>query len=381
MSGRVFAWMGAGFLTGALALASAGAVAPQAAAPAAEPAPQACISTPDRLDRECVDPADLPHSLAAARLMAPRIAARRLALAAAAISRVGQELRAAWPVLQDAPDGESIQIITSDSGHSWLGIRMEEVTGQKAKELKLPADRGVLVSSVSEDSPAAKAGLKAGDVILEFDGQRVEGTAALARMVREVPPGRSVSLSVWREGRALSLNVEIGSRGARRSLDRDFYFEIPELPDVAIPPIPPIPAIPSIEIGPMTTFRMFGAPLLGIDAEDLSGQLGNYFGAPGGQGILVREVMPGSAAEKAGLKAGDVILRVDGKRVKDMAELRSALRDRVSQAGDGSDSGKSAPVASVASELTLLRAGKEITVRVELQPPIRRIRPMHHVAV
>ena len=375
---RVFGWFGGAMLTAALALTSTGAAAPHARVPQPKPAPQACVSTPASSDCVCVDLHELPETLSALDVVAPQIAADRLALAAEAMSRVPLELQQAMPAAPEAPDGQSFEIFSSDSGSGWLGIGMEEVSTAKAKDLKLPADRGVLVTSVVDDSPAAKSGLKAGDVITEFDGQRVEGTLAFGRMVREVPAGRTVSLSIWREGHSQSLTVQVGSRSARRSGGRDFYYVGPGEPELAIPQIPPIPAIPRIEVGPLEGFRMFGAPMLGIDAEDLSGQLGSYFGAPDGQGILIREVMPGTAAEKAGLKAGDVILRVDGKRVKDSGELRSALRDRVSQASEGSDSEKPAPVTS---DLTILRAGKEMTVRVELQAPMKRIRAGHRVAV
>jgi S1-C subfamily serine protease len=215
-------------------------------------------------------------------------------------------------------------------------------------------------------------------VITEFDGQRVEGTLALQRMVREVPAGRSVSLAVWRDGQAQTLRVEIGSRRAGRFAGRDVFVlpdHIPDL-DIEIGPIPPVPPIPAIEIGPMGHFRMFGAPLLGIDAEDLSGQLGHYFGAPDGQGVLVREVMPGTPAEKAGLKAGDVIVRVDGKRVRDAEELRSALRSKQAKPAEGPEAEKTA-----SAELAVLRAGKEVAVKVELQTPARKVRPARRVAV
>src|SRR5208282_4923008 len=284
--------------------------------------------------------------------------------------------------VQAAANQSNVEIYESDAGPGWLGIRMEEVSSERAKELKLPAERGALVTYVAEDSPAAKAGLKVNDVITEFDGQRVEGTMALVRLVHEVPAGRSVSLTIWRDGHTQSLTVEIASRrdGHPGERDHDYFYSITPRPDmnIEIPPIPPIPPIPAIEFGPFDGFRTFGGPVLGIDAEDLSGQLGSYFGAPDGQGILVRELMPGTPAEKAGLKAGDVILRVDGKRVKNSEELRSALREKSAKAGEEADSDKT-PVPAV--DLTILRAGKETTVRVELQSPARRMRPVRRVAV
>jgi serine protease Do len=376
MFSRVMGWIGGGLLTGALALTTSGAAAPGAQAPAAAPAPpsQACACAPQHSECVSVDLQDLPEVVDAQEL-----AAHKMALASGEMSRALQEGQQALAEVQEAPDERSIEVF-SFGGRAWLGIRMEDVSAEKAKELKLPADRGALVAYVAPDSPAAKAGIKVGDVITEFDGQRVEGTVALQRLVHEVPAGRTVGLAVWRAGRAQSLSVEISSRGAATSGDHDYIYAGPDNPGMTlrIPRIQAIPAIPSIDIGPLGPFPMFGAPLLGIDAEDLSDQLGNYFGAPDGQGVLVREVMPGTPAEKAGLKAGDVILSVDGNRVKDAAELRSALRDKISKAAEGADSQKAAPVTA---DLTVLRSGKELTVRVELQIPARRIRPARHLAV
>lgn len=362
MVGRIGQWVGGSLLVGTLAVASSGSAMPQNRAPVAPPAPPECVCAPataatvfseldDELSGLDFDVADLESGEIAEAI-------------------AGQEA-------QDFHDRHSFQVFSSSS--PWLGIHTEEVTSAKAKELNLPAERGVLVASVTEDSPAAKAGLKAGDVITEFDGQRVEGALTLQRLVRETPVGRKVSFSIWRDGRAQSLTVEIGSRRAFRSHDGNaFFMGNPDM-NIQIPSIPAIAPLPNIAIGSLPGLRLFGAPALGIDAEDLSGQLGNYFGAPDGEGVLVREVMPGLPAEKAGLKAGDVIIRVDGKRVKDASELRAALRDKLSKAAEGADPEKS-PAPAV--DLTIIRSGKESVVRVEMESPRLRVRPLTpHVAV
>ena len=373
MISRIAARIGGGMLAGVLALAGSGAAAPQGPPVTLEGAQQDCERAAERLAEARARLQEALAALEARASVAPAIAAqmsqRALAQVASALAEV-----------QAGEDQGNVEIYESDAGRGWLGIRMEEVSSERAKELKLPAERGALVTYVAEDSPAAKAGLKVNDVITEFDGQRVEGTMALVRLVHEVPAGRSVSLTIWRDGHTQSLTVEIASRRAGHpgERDRDYFYAITPRPDMDIAPIPPIPPIPAIEFGPLGGFRVFGGPVLGIDAEDLSGQLGNYFGAPDGQGILVREVMPGTPAEKAGLKAGDVILRVDGKRVKNSDELRSALREKSAKAGEEPDSDKApAPTA----DLTILRAGKETTARVELQSPARRLRPVRRVAV
>jgi len=228
-----------------------------------------------------------------------------------------------------------------DGDRGWLGVTISEVTAEKAKELKLSAERGVLLGEVEAESPAAKAGLKANDVVTEFNGQRIEGTAQFRRLIRETPPGRAVQLTVWRDGRAQSVSVQLGNfvehaRTRVRMLgpkDFDFHFEMPEMG------------------GNFFTSRR---PMLGIDVEDLNSQLGSYFGAPDGEGVLVREVKSGTPAEKAGLKAGDVITKIDGERIRNVSELREKLHARRDK--------KSVSVG-------VLRKGAEMSLDVGIEQP------------
>jgi S1-C subfamily serine protease len=223
---------------------------------------------------------------------------------------------------------EEFAIALEDEGGSWLGVETQEVTAEKAKELKLSAERGVVIGKVLEESPAAKAGLKDGDVITEINGERVEGTVQFRRIIRETPAGRTLQLTVWRDGRSQKVSATLGKMQENRkrwmnAMPQVFNFRTPEIPEVA-----PMPGMPSIEWD--NGNLLLNRPRLGIDAEDISGQLGSYFGAPEGEGVLVRDVNSGSAAEKAGLKAGDVITSLNGERVHGVAELRSKL-----SAGEG----------------------------------------------
>jgi serine protease Do len=226
--------------------------------------------------------------------------------------------------LPDVADIEQddVRILIDGNGTGWLGVETHEVTTDKAKELKLTAERGVVLGKIVPDSPAAKAGLKENDVVTEINGQRVEGTAQFRRMVHEIPAGRSIQLTVWRDGRSQTVSVTLGkSEQGRHAMKMlaptpgTFAFRMPDMPE--------IPDIPSMEWngGVLTG----GHPRLGIDAEDLNGQLGAFFGAPEGEGILVREVNSGSAAEKAGVKAGDVITSLNGERIRSVSELREKL--------------------------------------------------------
>src|SRR5882762_2415025 len=102
-------------------------------------------------------------------------------------------------------------VVESDRGAGWLGVTISEVSADKAKESKLSTAQGVLVEQVDSIGPAAKAGLKTGDIITEFNGQRVEGTMGFRRMVRETPEGRTVQLTIWRDGRSQALSAELAS--------------------------------------------------------------------------------------------------------------------------------------------------------------------------
>src|SRR5947209_668314 len=97
-------------------------------------------------------------------------------------------------------------------GGSYMGIGVVDVTAERAKTLNLKEERGVEVTSVVEDGPAAKAGVKEGDVVLDYNGQPVQGTEQFQRLVRETPPGRQVKVGVWRSGAAQTLTATVGER-------------------------------------------------------------------------------------------------------------------------------------------------------------------------
>ncbi|MGB2644284.1 MAG: PDZ domain-containing protein [Candidatus Acidiferrum sp.] len=225
-----------------------------------------------------------------------------------------------------APDGPGPMVFFNDEGASWLGVESQDVTTENVKDLKLPAERGVLLERIVPDSPAAKAGLKDHDVITEINGQRVEGEAQFRRMIQEIPAGRSAQFTVWRDGRAQTVEVTLGKSEEHgnawfRTAPRAFSFQLPRM---ETPEVPELPEVPGGDWGGLAVIA--GArPRLGIDAEDLNGQLGSYFGAPDGEGVLIREVNSGSAAEKAGLKSGDVITSLDGERIRSLGDLREQL--------------------------------------------------------
>ncbi len=201
------------------------------------------------------------------------------------------------------------------SGTSYLGIGAVEVTSERAKALNLKEDRGVEVAHVEEDSPAAKAGVKTGDVVLEYNGEKVEGVDQLIRFVRETPPGRQVTMVVWRGGSTQNLTMMVAAR-------KNTIIETPNGPITV--PVPPMPPMPPFEI---PRFEMsWQSPLIGIEGESLvpQGQLADFFGVQ--DGVLVKSVIKNSPAEKAGIRAGDVIVKVDDSKVTSPREITSVLR-------------------------------------------------------
>lgn len=255
---------------------------------------------------------------------------------------------------------DNVEMLLGNGG-SWLGVETREVSPESMKELKLPAERGVLVGKVMDESPAAKGGLKAKDVITEINGQRVEGTAQFRRMLHEIPPGRATQLTVWREGHSQSLSVTLGKSEPKfftkvMTTPGSFDVRVPDFPK-NMPNVEMIPDVPDFE---NFNFYFNDHPRLGIAIEELNGQLGNYFGAPNGEGILVESVDEGSAAEKAGLKAGDVITKINGEPIHKTHELRERLHANA----------ESKPL-----NLTVLRNKSEMSISVTL-PPAEKKREM-----
>ncbi len=249
----------------------------------------------------------------------------------------------AWlPVMgaqSQAPKARSAS--SYSQSRSYLGIAGVDLTEERAKALGLKEPQGLEVTWVDEDSPAARAGIKQGDVIIEYNGQPVEGGEQFVRMVQETPTGRKAAMQVWRSGAKQSVTATIGSRS-----DRPFVL----MPGTRFPPFPPEP--PMI---PDTPYDMFSwrSTTLGVETEALNTQLAEFFGVK--QGVLVRAVTKGSAADSAGLKAGDVITKVDGQAVSSPRSITPFLRN----------SGKNVT-------LTVVRNHKELTLNVRLAKNLLR---------
>lgn len=245
---------------------------------------------------------------------------------------------------------------------SYLGIGVQEANADRAKELKLPEVHGVEVTRVEENSPAAKAGILKGDVVLQYNGQRVEGTEQFVRLVRETPPGRQATLLVSRNGVTQTVTATIGERkdvvyrvrpdfgeweelreSWRGTWASKFQEEMAKLQEDLLRMQQRMPDMPGV-------FVAIRGGMLGIEAETLNTQMAEFFGVK--QGVLVRSVAKDSAAEKAGIKAGDIIVRIDNEEVATASALSRRVREMESRGS---------------FPLTVVRNRQEMVLNVELE--------------
>jgi len=183
----------------------------------------------------------------------------------------------------------------ADSGHvsrSWLGVAIQPLTPELAKGFNLGDAKGALVSNVTDDSPADKAGIKAGDIITEYDGKKVGRTEDLPRLVAETQAGREVPMTVLRDGKPMKLTAKVAK------LDD---------PDQKV----------AAEAGEKGK--------LGVAVEPVTAAIAKELGLKEPKGLVVKRVEDGSPAANAGIRTGDVILEVDRQAVKDVAGLRQIV--------------------------------------------------------
>jgi serine protease Do len=212
-----------------------------------------------------------------------------------------------------------------------IGVTVEDLEGDDAKQ------RGVRIETVTPDGPADKAGLKAGDTISEFDGERVRSMLHFSRLVQETPPGRAVPVTLTRGGQRLNVTITPD----RRSWSDDFGVRLLDVPRGRVTPMPTPPTPPRAPRPPAMVlpevfdspglFRFSSGRRLGVTIEGLDDQLAQYFGVK--EGVLVKSVEEGSAAQKAGIKAGDVLTAINGSKVYDTSDVNRVV-NRIDEAGE-----------------------------------------------
>ena len=229
----------------------------------------------------------------------------------------------------------------SFDGGSYLGIETQEVTKDNFGKFGLREVRGVAVEKVVENSPAAQAGLQAGDVIIKFEGEEVESVRKLSRLISEVAPDHQVKLKILRNGSEQEITATMGKRETPAVFNGNFKMEnfpkIEAMPDFQVmpkmPPMPKIEAFPDgqgafVWKGDGDGFFFGSNRQIGVSVSSLTKQLGEYFGVSEGKGLLINNVRENSPAAKAGLKAGDIIIEADGKEIKNNMDLIRVLNDK-----------------------------------------------------
>ncbi len=201
-------------------------------------------------------------------------------------------------------------------GSSYLGVDIADVSSERLGELKLKEEHGAEVTMVDQDAPAGKAGLHEHDVIVSLNGTAVESAAQLRRMIKETPPGRVVTLGISRDGQPLTIKVQLADR--RKSMAWEPHM--PEMPEM-----PKMPTMPEFDV-PISVVMVHSSLRSGLMVENITQQLGDFFGVKDGKGVLVRMVEKGSRGEKAGFRAGDVIVKVNNQAVRDTSDFTHALR-------------------------------------------------------
>ncbi len=259
----------------------------------------------------------------------------------------------------------------------YLGVDVTDVDDERASDLGMSRPRGVYIFEVVDGEPAAEAGIENGDVIVAWNGERVESVAQLRRLTGETPPGRAVDLTVLRDGAEREVTVELADRMGVFSGSRGLTFLSPQVEVSRVYPSPSRDARERVRErarelegmavrvreaqeraaeGMSRLVYLAGRPRLGANTQSLGDQLAEYFGVEGG--VLVTSVYEDTPASEGGLRAGDVIVGIGDEDVGDPNDLREALADL--EPGEVS--------------VRIVRDGAEQTLTVELEDRERPLR-------
>ncbi|MGA9669673.1 MAG: PDZ domain-containing protein [Terracidiphilus sp.] len=216
-------------------------------------------------------------------------------------------------------------LLHSTTSQGYLGVDLADVDQEKAQSLKLKELRGAIITLIDHDAPAGQIGLKVNDVVIQINGQDVEGAEQLRRMLHEIPAGRKVSLEISRDGNIQTLAVQLADR---RVMEHEIWSRIGKSDDVFAQPSGGMGILKGegdAGVPGVLRLSIFGSSLnVGAFVEPLAAQTAEYLGIP--SGLMVKQVARKSEAAVAGLKMHDVILKVGADNITDLSSWDRALR-------------------------------------------------------
>lgn len=251
-----------------------------------------------------------------------------------------------------------------ERAQGYLGVEFRDTSDEQIGALHLQGPRGAEITMVDHDGPAGKAGLRVHDIVIQMNGQNIASSDDLRHRIRESSPGAAVSLSIMRQGHAMTLTAQLANR---EEVDRLAWKQM-TVPDPVTSEDAPVVSVANehfaAEATPPARSSVRGqsfigsvlrtTPYTGAVVQPMAAQLAGYFGAPPKTGLLVHGVDANSPAAFAGLRAGDVVTKIDSAPVASNSDWGKRLR---------AGSGRSVSV-------TILRDKHEMTLT--LQPDMRR---------
>ena len=245
-----------------------------------------------------------------------------------------------------ATPGDSQVSENKEEPKGWLGVMLKQVKKKIAGKTDIEESKGAYVSDVIDDSPADKAGIEAGDIIIAFDNIEIDDPSDLTDAMRETKPGDMAKVTILRGDKQMTMDVKLGeSKGRKKVIVKK----------IRMPQAAKGLALKKRYQNQAKNMRFHASPdmiwhsrgLYGFQLETLNEQLGEYFGAPEGEGVLIKKVVEDSDAAKAGFKAGDVIIKAGKKTVEETGDFKHVL--------GAYDAGENIPV-------QILRKGKKMTI-------------------
>jgi len=256
---------------------------------------------------------------------------------------------------------EPSPLLHSGSSQGYMGVLVGDIDADAAAKLRLKDSRGAVITLIDHDAPAAQAGIRVNDVVLQVNGQPIEGAEHFGRILRDVPAGHSVVLAISRDGVAQTITVQLADR---KKMEHDVWNRLDNGGDsTTSAPGMGILAGGSGDVPSGFHLPFLGASTLNVGAlvEPLTSQMAEYLGVQ--SGLMIKQIARKSEAEGAGLKAFDVILKVGADAIATTADWDRALR---------ANQGKPVPV-------TILRDRRQQMVTLQVDSKRRHAKVEHAV--